>query len=140
MPDFLADALTWPHNYPALLAVETAYKMGVRPLTFMLDDAQPNEKWTVYDKKLLMAWTILDKETCTECGQPLWICRSSDSNLGFSVRKGLCYAKKAMHDWRESAEGKRAKEWETPYTVPSRYDETTPLPTRRAWMEELAEE
>lgn len=140
MPDFLADALTWPHNYNAHLAVETAYNMGVRPLTFLLEDAQPTDPWTVYDKKLLMAWTTLQKETCNECGQPLWICRSSDPNLGFSVRKGLCYSKREMHKWSESAAGKAAKDYETPYTVPTRYDENIPLPTRAMWIKELTEE
>lgn len=140
MPDFLADALTWPSNYTAALAVETAYKMGVRPLTFLQADAQPTEPWTTHDKKLLMAWTILQKETCGECGQPLWICRSSDNNLTFSVRKGMCYAKAAMEKWRESAAGKKTKPGETPYTVPSRYNEELPLPTRSKWMEELQED
>lgn len=140
MPDFLADALTWPHNYSANLAVQTAYEMGVRPLTFLLEEAQPTDPWTVYDKKLLLAWTILNKETCGECGQPLWVCRSNDNNLGFSVKKGLCYSKREMHKWKESQAGKNAKDYESPYVVPTRYDESIPLPTRQSWLEELTEE
>lgn len=139
MPGFLADALTWPQNYNAALGVQTAYELGVRPLTF-LNDSQPTDPWTIADKKLLMAWTILQKETCHECGNPLWICRSSDNNLSFSVRKGMCYAKLAMDKWRESKAGKNMKDGETPYTVPVRYDEELPLPTRSEWIKEMQED
>lgn len=140
MPDFLANALTWPQNYNAALAVQTAYEMGIRPLTFILPNAQPDEPWTMVDKKLLLAWTILQKETCGECGQPLWICRSSNNNITFSVRKGLCYAKLAMEKWQDSTAGKNIKAGETPYTLPSRYDETKPWPTRTEWLQELQED
>jgi hypothetical protein len=140
MPDFLADALTWPQNYRAAIAVQTAYDMGVPPLTFLKDDSQPTDKWTDADKKLLMAWTILQKETCQECGQPLWICRSNNNNLTFSVRKGLCYAKLAMEKWKDTSAGKNTKPGEVPYVLPSRYDETLPLPSRRDYLQQLAED
>lgn len=140
MPDFLADALTWPSNYAAALAVQTAYETGIRPLVFLQEDAQPTDPWTSYDKKLLLAWTILQKETCTECGQPLWICRSDNNNLTFSVRKDMCYAKLAMEKWRKSKAGENVKPGEVPYTVPVQYDKTKPLPLRTEWLEQLQEE
>lgn len=140
MPDFLANALTWPQNYTAALAVQTAYEMGIRPLVFLQDDAQPTDAWTQEDKKLLMAWTILTKETCGECGQPLWICRSDNNNLTFSVRKGMCYSKLAMEKWKETNAGKNIKAGEVPYVMPQRYDEEIPLPTRMDYLRQLSED
>lgn len=140
MPDFLADSLTWPQNYSAALAVQTAYEMGVPPMTFLKEESQPTDQWTPADKRLLMAWTILQKETCQECGQPLWICRSNNKNLSFSVRKGMCYAKLEMEKWRESTAGKNMKNGEVPYVIPRRYNEAEPLPSRRDYLAQLAED
>lgn len=140
MPDFLADALTWPQNYSSAIAVQTAYEMGIRPLTFLVKNAQPTEPWTQADKRLLMAWTILQKESCQECGQPIWICRSSNNNLTFSVRKGLCYAKLAMKKWSDSPAGKKMGDGDVPYVIPKRYDEDIPLPSRRDYLAQLSED
>lgn len=114
--------------------------MGIPPLSLILPDTQPTDKWTIADKNLVMAWTILEKETCQECGKPLWICRSSDSNLAFSVRKGMCYAKLAMEKHRETPAGKDPKKGETQYVVSTRFDEELPLPSRRNYLEELADD
>lgn len=140
MPDFLAEALTWPQNYKHALGVQTAYEMGVRPLTFILKDAQPDEPWTEADKKLLLAWTILQKELCAECGNPLWICRSDDQNVSFSVRKGHCYAKAKVEAWRESPAGKNLKKGEVPYVVATRYNEKKPFPSRSDYLAQLEED
>lgn len=141
MPDFLAEALTWPQNYSYALAVETAYKTGIRPLTFIVKDAQPDEPWTDADKKLMLAWTILERETCSECNQPLWICRSEDNNLGFSVRKGMCYAKKEVEEWQKKPAGKNIKAGEVPYVVPVKvYDKTKSFPRRSDYFKQLEEE
>ena len=138
MPGFLADALTWPSNYAYTLAVQTAMKLGLPP-SVMFTDRQPEDGWSKADKKLAIAWTILEKETCRECGQPLWICRSSNKNLLFSVRTDLCYAKAELDKWQESTKAKKLKRGEHPYIVAKMRDETEPMPSRRAYLEELAE-
>lgn len=142
MPDFLADALSYPQNSVTRLAVETAFKMGIRPQTFMSNTAQPGEPWDKMDKKLLLAWTLLEQESCGECGQPLWVCRSDSNNLSFSVRTKTCYAKMAMDTWRDSTAGKKAMERPgvVPFVIPTRYDESIPLPTRTDWYKQLEEE
>lgn len=108
-------------------------------MTFLNDDAQPTDPWTPQDKKLLMAWTILQKETCNECGQPIWICRSSNNNVTFAVRKGVCYSKMAMEKWTKDRKDK-PKPGETAYTIVSLIDETKPLPTRAEYLMELNED
>jgi len=139
MPGFLADALSQPLNYKAALAVETAYQTGIAPSVFLYDNRQPSDPWTKEDKKLLVAWTILQKETCQECGQPLWICRSNNKELTFSVKKTICYAKAEMEKW-DKKHGKDLKPGEIPYVLPRMLDEADPLPGRQEYLEQLVED
>lgn len=138
MPDFLAEVLTWPKSYTYALAVETAMNNSVPPTTFILKDKQPSDGWSSADKKLAVAWTVLNKEICKTCGNPLWICRSSDKNLLFSVRKDTCYAKAELERW-EKKNKTPLKPGEYPYVVPSMRHDEDPLPRRAAYLAELQE-
>lgn len=140
MPDFLAEALTWPKNYTSMLAVQTAMDMKLPPTLMLLDKKQPTDPWTQQDKKLAVAWTILNKETCKECGNPLWICRSENKYLGFKVQKAHCYAKAELQKWEGSAAGKNLKPGDYPYVVPKMYDKEMSLPTRSEYIEQLIED
>ncbi len=112
--------------------------MGLPPTSFILHGKQPSDPWTDEDKKLALAWVILQKETCPKCGQPLWICRSSDKNLGFKTKKGLCYSARENEEWMKKNE-KRLRLGEFAYTVAYTYD-GGPMPTRKQWLESLTEE
>lgn len=137
MPDFLAEVLTWPRNYYNAVAVQTAVNMGLRP-TCMLTDEQPNAPWSRADKKLAIAYTILNRETCTKCGQPLWICRSTDSKLRFKVRRAVCFASQELEKYSESKNGKNLKKGEYIYAVPEYdADPEAPLPSRLEYFESL---
>lgn len=141
MPDFLAEALTWPKNYYNAVAVETAVKMGLPPTSFLTDE-QPSKSWSREDKKLAIAWHILQRETCSKCGNPLWICRSSNNMLGFSVRRGVCYASKELAKEEKAAEknkSKQLKDGEFHYTVPTMLDGSD-LPSRLDYFESLDDE
>lgn len=140
MPGFLAEVLTWPNNYGFTIAVQTAMELQLPP-TVLLTDKQPTEGWSRADKKLAIAWTILKKETCNQCGQPLWICRSSNKNLTFSVRKGVCYAKAELDKW-EKKNGKDLKPGEAPYVMPKMYNgNPVHLENRRmTYLQEQADE
>lgn len=138
MPDFLAEVLTWPSNYYYSVAVETAVKMGIPP-TSLLSEEQPTKKWSSADKKLAMAWTVLQRETCNKCGQPLWICRSSNKDLGFRIRRGKCYSSSELEKWQKSKAGETLKPGEYGYAVPYMRDESN-LPSRKAYLAELADE
>lgn len=139
MPDFLADVLTWPKNYHFAIAVQTAYEMGLPPSLLIYDAKTSPTEWSQMDKKLVMAWTILQKETCQMCGQPLWICRSSEKNLQFKVRRDLCYASAELEKWKKSKAAKNLKDGEYPYVVADMIGDEN-LPSRKAYLQELNEE
>jgi len=137
MPDFLADVLTQARNSGYLLSVETAMNLNLPPTVMIYDDRQPT-KWTKEDKKLAMAWTLLEHERCQYCGQYMWICRSDNPKLNFSVRTDTCYADAELNkpDQRKKAEKLRPGEHQ--YVVPFMYDES-PLPSRHEYVKSLAE-
>ena len=138
MPGFLAEVLTWPKNYSYAIAVETAMSLNLPPTVMLVDGRQPTDGWNASDKKLAMAWTILQKETCPQCGQPLWICRSNNKNLLFSIRKDTCYAYAELEKWQKGKNSK-LKNGEHPYIVPKmRNDE--PMPTRKQYLTQISED
>lgn len=140
MPGFLAEVLTWPRNYYSAVAVETAVKMGIPP-TSLLTDSQPSDPWSRADKKLALAYTILQRESCSKCGQPLWICRSTNDKLGFRPKRAVCFASQELEKYAESKAGKNLKKGEYIYAVPVfDYDEEKPLPSRREYFESLADD
>lgn len=139
MPGFLAEVLTWPKNYEYAIAVETAMNLKLPPTVMLQEDRQPTEGWSGADKKLAKAWTILQKETCGKCGQPLWVCRSSNRDLLFKVRKGLCYASAELEKW-EAGKNSTLKKGEYPYILAEMRNETDPLPSRRDYLKELADD
>jgi len=98
---------------------------------------QPTDPWTPYDFKLLEAYQILQDETCNQCGNPIWICHSTDSNVTFKMQSSTCFAVRAEQRWAEDkkrlSKGKK-KEWEPApgedwFPVPETVD-GGPFPTR----------
>lgn len=138
MPDFLAEVLTWNNNYYNLIAVQTAVKMGLPPTSF-LTDKDPSAGWSREDKKLAMALTVLERETCNQCGQPLWICRSDNKNLLFKVKKATCYAAREHKKFSDSKQGQNLRPGEYSYTVPFMLNDE-PLPSRREYLISLNED
>jgi len=97
------------------------------------------------DRALLEAYQILEDEKCPECGQPTWICRNDDANLQFTVKKDVCYAKRAVEeknadlksvkDSKERAKiraGWGAIEYPSPYMI-----DGSPIPTRREYYDRI---
>ena len=138
MPGFLADVLTQPRNYTYLISVQTAMDLRLPPTTFIYEDRQ-GDKWTPEDKKLAIAWTILQKETCGICGQPLWICRSDNRQLGFKVKTSVCYSDKELNSKQNKKKSDNLKPGERLYTVPYMYDDS-PLPSRAEYYKSLEDE
>jgi hypothetical protein len=138
MPDFLADVLSQPRNGGYALAVKTAMELHLPP-TMMIYDARTTTEWRPEDKKLAMAYTLLEQERCTFCGLPTWVCRSNNNQLDFSIGTTVCYGEAELN----SKANKRAAEKLTPgehqYIIPRMLD-GNPLPTRAAYMRQLAEE
>lgn len=82
----------------------------------MLFYEQPSDPWTPYDFKLLEAYQILQDETCPVCGNPIWICRSTDSDIVFKMQNTTCFADRTETLWRQQKEKlsqkKGTKQWE----------------------------
>lgn len=137
MPDFLADVLTQDRNSGYLLSVETAMSIQLPPTVMIYDDRQP-DKWTKEDKKLAMAWTILERERCQYCGQYMWICRSDNKNLLYSVRTDTCNAQRELDSKDNKKKSEKLGPGEHQYVVPYMYDDS-PLPSRHEYLKSLAE-
>lgn len=106
----------------------------------MLFREQPDLPWTEFDFLLVEAMQILQDETCTQCGHPIWICRNDEaSNVGFKIKISTCYAGAELDKWREREDKKKNKKkayGETPYVVAYTYDDG-PLPTRASYYRSL---
>lgn len=96
---------------------------------------------------LLEAYQILQDETCSQCGNPIWICRSEDPNVQFKIRNSVCFADREFEKWkkRQQDTAKRLKKdnWEpdpgeewypVPYTV-----DGGPFPSRDDFLRSLAD-
>lgn len=138
MPGFLAEVLTWNKNYYNLIAVQTAVKMSLPPTSFILNK-DPSEGWSREDKKLAMALTILEKETCQKCGQPLWICRSDNRNLLFKVKRDTCYATAELEKDQKKKQRKELKPGEYEYVVPFMRPDG-PFPSRKEYLTAMNED
>lgn len=102
---------------------------------------QPNEKWTRFDFLLLEAYQILQDETCPQCGQPVWLCRSTDSNVNIKVRKATCFvtAEVEKKKTRDEKNKRGLKGGEYYYPVIETIQKGTELPTRRDYYESLSD-
>lgn len=139
MPGFLADVLSRSKNYGMMQSIEAALELKMPPTTLIYNARQPTDEWDSFDKKLAVAVHILKKQTCQQCGQPLWICRSDDANLDFVVRTGVCYATKALEERRTKNEKtkKKLKPGEFEYVEPTMLF-GHPFPSRADWLDSLS--
>ena len=110
---------------------------------------QPDRDWELLDFQLLEAYQILQNEICPQCQNPVWLCRSTSHDVGWSVKTDVCRASKERDeaDWRKDNRGKNPKrtdreKWGA-YTyvvpiVPRNRPEGTELPTRAEFYEKQA--
>lgn len=103
----------------------------------MIFGDQPGE-WTPEDVLLANALTVLEAETCRECGTPVWWGYSTDNTLQFKIETSHCYACEALEKEREARSKNRANKGhgDTPYVVAYNFFEDQPLPSRRASYEQ----
>lgn len=108
----------------------------------MLFHEQPSDPWTPFDFMLLEAFQILQDETCTDCGNPIWICRNEfASNVGFKVKTSKCYGRAELEKWQEKEDKKKSSKknyGERPYIVAYTYDDSE-MPTRMSYYASLVE-
>jgi hypothetical protein len=107
----------------------------------MLFHEQPDKPWTEFDFMLVEALQILEDETCSECGNPVWVCRNEEAtNVGFKIKTTKCFAKAELEKWREVEDKKKNKKkhGEMPYIVTYTYDNGA-LPTRNGYYQGLSD-
>lgn len=116
----------------------------------MLFHEQPTDPWTLADFKLIEAYQTLLDETCSDCGQPVWLCHSEDENLHWAVKTQTCYASKKLKTWQEQqSKSKKSDHGIQPYVVPFVYkqdddgdmiEDYESLPTRKDFFEQKVDE
>lgn len=109
----------------------------------MVDGAPSTGGWDKRDRNLLEAYQLLEDERCSECGNPVWICRSENPDITFRIEKSVCHAKRYYEEIttdmssyktaKERSEAKR-KFGLIQYPVAQMPDDG-PLPTRREFYE-----
>lgn len=108
----------------------------------MLFHEQPDMPWTKFDFLLLEAYQILQDETCSMCGNPIWICRNEyANNVGFKIKSAKCFAKAELDKHNERQEKKKSKSkkyGEQDYVIPYAYNEGE-LPTRMGYLNAAAQ-
>ena len=107
----------------------------------MIFHEQPTDPWVEVDFKLLEAYQIIEQETCSSCGQPIWLCRSEDQRLGFELHTSTCYGDKKIKEWSEKQSKKKKTSYgELPWLKPyitcfdedgKPYSDYENLPTRK---------
>ena len=119
--------------------IKAALAAGIRP-TAMLFHEQPTGPWSEMDFRWLEAYQITQDEICPQCGNPIWLCRSTDDRISWTKHESVCRATKEKEnlEWKQThkkaatAEDRKAMGrivFMTP-TVSSWYPEGTLLPTR----------
>ena len=125
-----------------MVKLRAAIENKIRP-SAMLFHEQPDLPWTKFDFLLLEAYQMLQDETCSMCGSPIWICRNEyASNVGFKIKSAKCFAKAELdkHQEREEKKNKKNKKYgQQDYIVPYTYDGAE-LPTRMSYFNSLAQQ
>ena len=143
MPGFLSEQLTKPRNSYMRTALQTAMNLRLPPTLFLFNEKTDPNHWDYYDKKLAMAWQIMENETDPETNLPVWLAYSSDNNLGFEVKERTNYAKAELDKFtRKQSESKNKKKTDgvIPYIEPFSYVEGEPLPSRKDYYDSLKDE
>lgn len=109
----------------------------------MIFHEQPTKKWKPFDFLLLEAYQILQDETCPQCGQPIWLCRSTDRNVTVSIQRARCFATAELEKAQDKIGQKNNKSKLQPgeylYPVIKTIEKGTELPTREDYYKSLIE-
>lgn len=119
------------------MQIKASVSRGFRPTTLVFR-RQPNSLWDEWDFKLLEAFQIVDDETCTMCGNPVWQCQSKTRDIGFKVVERVCFATREIEEYRASASNNTVdKETRERW---GRYEVAKPFTTPSGDIEQIAEE
>lgn len=109
----------------------------------MIFHTPPSDPWEQFDFKLLEAYQILQDETCPHCGNPVWVCRSTNPRIRFKMQKSVCFAERYEEEWKNRKNRRMGKgetwspgpgeQWFPVLDLP----EGEPMPTRMDYIKEL---
>lgn len=120
--------------------IRAALKAKVSPSAMILEEPDAYEWRPWIDYRLVEALQVLEEETCSQCGNPLWLCHSSSPNVDVEIGYDSCIVAEAVtkHNDKESKK-KRSKNKGQVYgrIIPIR--EGVALPTREEYYKELSE-
>lgn len=60
----------------------------------------------------------MDREVCKSCGNPVWLCHSTDNRIQFEVKTGACYAKAEIEEYEEDKTKPKLQAGEYHYAIP----------------------
>lgn len=90
------------------------------PMTMLT--GEPSDWSDERNRKLAVALTILEEETCKSCGTPAWIGHSTNNEIVFDLKGSICYGCAELEKEREGQEKKRGgrvrQKGETRYVSP----------------------
>jgi hypothetical protein len=101
----------------------------------LLTDKQPSDGWSLTDKKLAIAFQILEEETCPDCGIPLWIGHSDDENIVFEIKSTVCYSCAEVEAARDKPSKRKDVKGKKRNIV---IDPASKVPSRRTFFEKLS--
>jgi hypothetical protein len=108
----------------------------------MLFHEQPTEPWNDFDFLLIEAYQTLQDETCSQCGNPIWICHNEEaSHVGFKIKNSKCFAQAELEKYQEKEDNKKTKKkkyGERPYIVAFTYDGSE-FPSRTEYYQSLSQ-
>lgn len=116
--------------------------MRQRPTAALLELPDPFSGWNSHDYRLQEALSIIEKEVCKTCGNPVWLCHSADSRIDADIRVGACYMDAELKDFEKNNPGEPELEsgqyrYAVAVGVLNEDGTRDPLPSRREAMELL---
>lgn len=136
--------MAWPQNRGYLSRIKSAVDSRQRPTAALLEEDDPYSGWSSHDYRLQEAVNVINREICKTCGNPVWICHSTDNRIEFDVRVGTCYADAEIKEYEkrvDNGEAPKLSPGEYLYAIPVGIEndegEHDPLPTRLEAMLKL---
>lgn len=121
--------------------IKAAMRAGMRPGAHIVRPKDPYGSWSGMDYVVAEAFQRLEDETCPECGNPMWVCRSRSNDITFPVYTDTCRVEKAKQEAAKDRRGKERtlKPGEFRYVVPKMRG-SAPMVTREDYLKTLDEE
>ena len=124
--------------------LRSAIELRHRPTAALLCEPNPQGDWTRVDYLLVDAFYTMDREVCTICNNPVWLCHSTDNRIEFKPSIRTCFAKAEIEDFEKTEKGKNLSAGEYIIARPIGLDDgqgnIEPLPNRHEAYQRMPNE